>query len=65
MPSHPDRVRRNYHTIKLRTYDLVERDVHLITIEISRIELASVMSLAEVKRVIYNRIMEGITMQYK
>lgn len=64
MPSHPDRVRRNYHDIILNTYEIVRTNEQIININITKHEIASIMSKYEMERHILSLIRKGIQEQY-
>ena len=64
MPSHPERVRRNYHEVLLLTTDAHWSDSWDIMLKISRAEIASTLSARELKRWILRRIEQAIDRDY-
>lgn len=65
MPSHPERVRRNYHTIKLSVEEEVKTNHQVIQIRISRLEWVTAMSKREIMHNIYRSIRNGIMEKYR
>lgn len=65
MPSHPDRVRRNYHDIKIgETKDIV-KDEDVIYIKVSKQEIATAMSGTEIFHNIVRAIKNGIFLRWR
>jgi hypothetical protein len=65
MPSHPDRVRRNYHEIyAIDTHD-IQNDQQRINIVITKLEVASWCNLKELRRFIVGKVYDMVTKQYK
>lgn len=65
MPSHPDRVRRNYHTIEIIEESPAQYYESNIHIKISKLDIASCMSKREVKVMVFKYIDKGIDNQYR
>lgn len=59
MPSHPDRVRRNYHDITIQEYPTYYMETQII-INISRLEIATCMSRIEIERKIFKLVRKGL-----
>lgn len=64
MPSHQDRVRRNYHTIQLREWDNPGSYEQRVEISITRMEMASAMTRRDLEQLVLQRIRQGIHEQY-
>jgi hypothetical protein len=64
MPSHPDRVRRSYHESTIIEHGNPMRNEQIITIIITKMEMASCMTKRAVKTWILSKIMKGIDTQY-
>lgn len=60
MPSHPDRVRRNYHEIKIGEKRSIIDDEDIIYIKVTKKEIASAMSAREIFNSIVRAIRNGI-----
>lgn len=60
MPSHPDRVRRNYHKITVENHKEDRTNDSVINIRISKVQIATLMSKYEVRREIWRMISEGL-----
>ena len=65
MPSHPERVRRSYHDIKIIELENIPANKILITIPISRLEIATAMTKKELEYNVIRLIKKGIQEQYK
>lgn len=65
MPPHPDRVRRNYHNIIISEHEDLTGYEQIITVRISRIEIASLMTKNEMKYMINQKISKCIDSQYR
>lgn len=61
MPSHPERVRRNYHNVKIVKLFRPQNNDTEFLIHITRRDIASVMSKYEVERMIWNKIRNELT----
>lgn len=61
MPSHPERVRRNYHDVKITELFRPQSNDTEFLIHITRADIASVMSKYEVERMIWNKIRNELT----
>ena len=64
MPSHADRVRRNYHNIKICETKDVQNNAHVIQVIITRLDIASKMSVREVEYEVWRLVQKGIIEQY-
>jgi len=60
MPSHPDRVRRNYHSIVMGNKHNISTDEEIIYVKISRHVLASSMHASEIFQEVIRAIKKGI-----
>lgn len=60
MPSHPERVRRNYHKITIIENEHLPTNEFQIHISISKREIASWMTKYEVEQAIFRLIKKGI-----
>lgn len=56
MPSHPDRVRRNYHTVTDAAVNLHREQIVNISVAVTRQEIASWMYPPDVARAVAERI---------
>ena len=65
MPSHPDRVRRNYHNIIIEEYHDLTGYEQTIIVKISRIDIASLMTRNEIKHMIGQKLSDSIDSQYR
>ncbi len=65
MPSHPDRVRRNYHTITLHEGDDPARNEVQILIRIGRDTIATALSRRELERAVWREIQKGIAREVR
>lgn len=65
MPSHPDRVRANYHKVILVEMIEPQTDSQLIQLRITKADIASQMSKKELKNAIWNKIMKEIDISYR
>lgn len=65
MPSHPDRVRRNYHDIEIREYHDIPGNIQVVTIRISKADIASTMSQQDLQYLVYKKTKFEIESQYK
>jgi hypothetical protein len=64
MPCHPDRVRRNYHKIVMNEIeDVITNDI-VVTIRVSKREIASAMSAREVEHNVWRAIQNGIRLRW-
>jgi hypothetical protein len=64
MPSHPDRVRRNYHDIKIGKVVSYHDFTDTITIKISKLEIATKMHSRDLRDLVIRRIEQGIYEQF-
>lgn len=66
MPPHPDRVRRNYHTVEIKEMlTPFATDIVLdLKIKLTRMDIASVMNKKEAKYLIFNTLNEEIDKNY-
>lgn len=60
MPSHPDRVRRSYHTIHMGTKKDISTDEEIVYVRISRHMIASSMRAQEIFREVIRAVKNGI-----
>ncbi len=60
MPSHPDRVRRNYVDVKMYKWESILDHEEKILISISTISIASTMSRKDAAHMIAKKIYDGI-----
>lgn len=65
MPSHPDRVRRNYHDIHIEKYEIPAANEQVIYIKITRRQIASAMTKEEIEYSVLRSIHLGIFEQYR
>jgi hypothetical protein len=65
LPSHPDRVRRNYHDVNLIEYDNICENKQEIKISITKTDIASRMGKWEIVRHIEKLISQAVIKQYK
>lgn len=64
MPSHPDRVRRSYHKIMMNETDDMRTNNKIITIQISKQEMATWMSAREIEHNVIRAIRNGIRLKW-
>ena len=64
MPSHPERVRRNYHKIEIVEFDQIKTDDKVISISISKRDIASAMSAREIEHNVFRIIRQGIYLSF-
>ena len=60
MPSHPDRVRRSYHEIKVNHKQNLVQDEEVITIKVTKAQIATAMSGSEIYHNIVRAIRNGV-----
>jgi hypothetical protein len=65
MPSHQDRVRRAYHDIEIVDYQNLKGYEQLITISITRMDIATQMSQRDLRYLVLKKIDEGIKKGYR
>lgn len=65
MPSHQERVRRNYHTIVLREAADPPTGDMLIQIRVTKAEIASCMRTDEIERTVLRAVQRGIRGQWR
>lgn len=64
MPCHSDRVRRNYHKIILGSNNDHANNEQIISIRITKLQIATKMSKTEVVREIFRSVRNGIFEYY-
>ena len=65
MPSHPDRVRRSYHEIRVKENTELTTGDNIIQIKITKLELATAMTGTEIYHNVLRAIKNGIFMRWK
>lgn len=65
MPSHPDRVRRNYHDVGLNIVSDMATAVQRIEIVVRHDEIATAVSARELKDIVVRKIAFGIERDYR
>lgn len=61
MPCHSDRVRRNYHTVKVVPRAIPSQDLFSMTVYVSRHEIASHVSKHEMRRLIMRQLADTMS----
>lgn len=65
MASHQDRVRRNYHTIEMVEHEAPHGFEQTISIQITRMEIATRMSKRDLEDYVLRKIQNQIRKDYK
>ncbi len=65
MPSHPERVRRSYHEIKMHEYEDIQTNDKMLTIRVSKAEIATAMTAREIEHNVWRAIRNGIRLRWK